>query len=1788
MDFFKGIGDFFRGAFGGGDSDAEKKRKEAAARAAAAKAQAPKPAIQSPNELFGIKTQPVVKPVAPAQKPVPTPVVPQAAVAPTLIPKPLTAPIDSAKINTTPKPHELDGMSDEDKSTVIRWQQEGKVPKAKIDNYIKLAKEHAKIKAKSDYENSVPGRVLNTAGEAGRMLGGAIFGVGTDLGSRVIETVDQAKTAVERKVDSINPFMSEKDRQVRIAQDSTKFKGYDNFRKWANGVTNAIAGNEHAGIKEETDREASNISQGKGSPGEIFSAALKSVDLAGFLPIAKISATAARGASPELIKMARNAMEESLGRKLTKEENTILAKEVGSKVDEATAVSRDGTSTVKPGEEVPTTKLTDKKTPDTTPEVARITEEANSKLVKFVQENPQLTKEQIDTATKATQDRINQLKKELEAGQKAAGDAVDAQGDVIKTAADERTAANEAVAAEQAQVATPQPGDVTPPVRGNAEVDSNNGYTTTNFKGDEVTLTEKEYNSLLDELYNLSATPRDQRTVIQATRLSDIQTLLKNAKEAPTPKTLDIPNTRGLNDFTIEQARRADAAKENPLSRFFRLVKSQGYDPLATFQKYDGKGAVGDNSITSIMRRLLNPEKAIEERLKQKVITPNGNTGSVWEIIKKYGKADKPKAKDFANYRMFKDELWRTSQEGGQAPSLRIDPAEMARYVAEYEAAHPDAIVDNSVLRHFALQNLKERADAGIDSQAIFEASSRNPFYSPRTRASSNNKDLMMSHSGGFTTTSRSTAARTGADVAVSPLDLYRLDARNTEVGVLKNKLGGNFYGRAESGNKGFETDIDPNVAVAHREARNTFQTTREQLLELRDLRDSLKGDRKMSKVELETAATKVKALEDRAVESMKNALNKAKGKENDILSDVANRDPRYAAELATVKGQKFPGLTPKEAREQIKFDIKELDAKYPDPNITTRKELLDLAESLDSGRFSAAQLADNATNLRNRIPDLQERLDGLTGMQNQARQDVNDAADAASQAWKDVVDTTQNATDFSGNVWTFKVDGEVGRGTAPAELAAEMSRLFEFAKPGSKSNLLLRGMQTIGSVTKAFWTGPFAPVWQTLNVAKNFGLMVHNGHWLEAFGPNSIRGFVEGLVPISARTKQFISNMKSAGASYENLTQSAASRRLTADDIAARANIGTFLLRNPVNTFKDFYHMVSSAFTHVANAQRNAIAYQTYTRAVKNGVDPSTATHMAVDQINQIFGDLQRVSELAQAMEPLIPYSGATQSGIRSLVLKAKTNPAEFAVKQASIVAAGVAFTLYSMNNANQYYKDQIEKGYTTELDNNFIIVLPGAAQDADGNWSNVVKIPITPDFRPLNRATWRSAYSIANGQGIDGGLVAGELFNEFTGDMSNSVYDKQVADKAGTPVAGLFTGSPAVNTGKILTGTNPSTGTPLSDSDMALRDRTDQSYDSTSTAAKDFSKMTNGFVTPIQADKLLGQLGGTGKAIKNGDSEEPLLNKFFNIQSAVYGGSGQTEKQRDSKQYFDDLLTVAKSIDPSDKATLKAFQALHSKKSDKEKENMLNSATKSSQFMQYSGDGTFQTTALYNAEKALDDLQRQQGKTGNPMFDLPAQELQKVLMYRSLKAANSAGQNYSKGGESAFTALGLDDKWYQDYRDAESAYYKSLNLPGDDGTRKSFSGKQKVELSDAQKALQSQYFALPAKSNERRAFLAANPWMKDYWASDNEFTDQERKALGFDSLNGDGVYDGNTGDKYGNNNGINAFGQLSNFSADVSRFDPIKAKASPNTVALFKKLMAGKGGGKSKPTLGASASGR
>lgn len=189
--------------------------------------------------------------------------------------------------------------------------------------------------------------------------------------------------------------------------------------------------------------------------------------------------------------------------------------------------------------------------------------------------------------------------------------------------------------------------------------------------------------------------------------------------------------------------------------------------------------------------------------------------------------------------------------------------------------------------------------------------------------------------------------------------------------------------------------------------------------------------------------------------------------------------------------------------------------------------------------------------------------------------------------------------------------------------------------------------------------------------------------------------------------------------------------------------------------------------------------------------------------------------------------------------------------------------------------------------------------------------------------------------------------------------------------------------------------------------------------------------------------------------------------------------------------------------------------------------------------------------------------------------------------------------------------------YSSPEWDYYQNLKDEYKAAAAKYYPDSGNDDYSD--ELVKHQDAKFPTKPDILKAYSAANALYYDgKTANKPEFTDQikaakeeynkqtfmwtntERAARGLPAITWDVWnnptfgFDANAGGGYGGGSNynpadhVNAFGELTNLTAGVKRYDSVEAQALPNLSQFFGKFNAGSGGGKRKPTLGASASGR
>lgn len=1131
----------------------------------------------------------------------------------------------------------------------------------------------------------------------------------------------------------------------------------------------------------------------------------------------------------------------------------------------------------------------------------------------------------------------------------------------------------------------------------------------------------------------------------------------------PTAKLRQEPADLGTAYREAQDARAAQYS-QSPAVKFGNKVQEQLFDPRNIEQRLDAaqfraikesgaallgqKELLPSNALASIRGRIQNPSKAarIRDDTKYEI---NGNEYSLNDIIRIYGKDDSPAARDFENYRIFKDELERLDR--GMPNTLGLDPAEMDSFVKVYEMQNPAALEHNAVLRQHQLDILAEKRDARIDNPELFDNSATFEFFNPRQALDP--EDLVRQQmTGGVRSGAKGTQTRseTAGGPVRSPLSLFKERSLEAERSLAEQQYGLELRNRVDEGTiPGARVVVDAEVARQNKLALQEMRSLIDNKKSLVTLKNKTRGELDKAK---STAASDKKAIQ--FVRKYINGTN-----ENDIFADL--------------KGA----------------------------------ELTD-AEALDLFKVMAGQNVKNTGRLIKRISDgtgntpeqVKDYLAGIRVAISETKRDIKDARETVSMTSQNLERGTQT--------YSYKIDGEVGKIELPADLANSLAKQNE----AQNISMLEKGLQPVAAVQKLTWTGILQPafkIWNTL--VKNPILMYRNADGLSGIRPEAGFAILRQVVN-TPKMREFKKEMQKRGAAYENILQTKNIQSSTADDIARRAGMDSWaegIFTNPAATLQDVWKGINEFAAFPDNAQRTAVAYGAYKRAKGMGWSDEAALDIASQAPAKVFGDFDRISRLAQNLEIVIPYSGAIQAGTRAMYQATKTKPYSTTFKDAMLLSTLAGVTAYSLSNTKEgqdYYQDMIDSEKEYELDNNWTLVLPRASRDDAGNWKGVIKVPLLPDVRPMNRAAWQSTRAIAQGQGADVPMIAGELFNQLTGDISSNLYDPKRGEA--NPVNGVLPSSPLVNFGKTLAGVNMYDGNPLADEFTASRPRVEQVGKKTTEGAKTASKVTGGMLTPLQFDQIFNMIGSTGDILQQ---KEGANDPIANVLKPVQPGIGRSKENVGKVNYIQDKEVVGSTFKNAD--DFRAFQTLTSSNSVKSVED---AAARAKELLA--------RPDVLRGMKDMDTRKRARGEAGDPFFELTSAQQEKILRYRGAKDLNQAKQAYDKNGNSLYIALGLDEEWYDAYKTKEDAYYDAI-FGKSDSVQATYSGAKKPEASEALQGKIDFYNTLPKGTGDRSRYLKSNPDILDHWAKGNQFTDAERIAMGFkvfDDDSGSSTYGG------------------------------------------------------------------
>lgn len=825
--------------------------------------------------------------------------------------------------------------------------------------------------------------------------------------------------------------------------------------------------------------------------------------------------------------------------------------------------------------------------------------------------------------------------------------------------------------------------------------------------------------------------------------------------------------------------------------------------------------------------------------------------------------------------------------------------------------------------------------------------------------------------------------------------------------------------------------------------------------------------------------------------------------------AQTANKTVKTASKKARVESKKMTAYTNKVNDKAIERIAKNLEVNDVDGAATIRglkrsdkNQLMDWLQ----GNMTDAEIT-NGIKKSSQLQDAMARL--------QEARAIADDLKTEGVLFKGAKSELVKATDARGRQ---VIRGFVDGYPTWLEVTPEIAKMVQGLEP-QKLPGLIKGLSSIQRVWRTFWTGAYNPVF----AAKSFllydppmGAINQSGSRFQL----DPRVLGKAIADIFTDYDGFFKELKRTGVQPVYGSKMSGDIKLDAKVIASHKNfqkrIG-YLATHP-GQLLEALDVIGGKLAH---STRMRTARAELARSLSKGLSKKVATENAARAYNNILPNYGRTTRLMKEIDAIIPYASAGVAGNRALTTAMRTDPAGWATKVGLFATAIAATGEYALTSdeTKAFYQDMYDSKKVSVLQNNIVFALPGAKKDPKtGEWSGIVKIALPPEFRAPNAVLQQS---LADNNGID------------TGEYKPGLAAVTSLATAGITNIGRTGGvnaeyNPAIQAVlELSTNRQGGAGDSFTYGDNKFLPRNEQINKDTSqlavSAAQAYNKLPFGDVSPTALDAQFKGLGMGGNVIRSvgskltADASTPAdrlpgtgLGKTV---KGLYSADG-TKGMTDTSWHFKNQEAVKNEL-PTE-GLRNQFDALNSKNDSPgdagAKAGLLYESVQT--------DG-----ALWNAQKKQNDLDAARTGISNPLFDLSPEQARAVTLYRSNARMNAAKQTYAKDGSSLFQSLGLDEKWYQDFKTQESAFYDKIKdkTKGDSQAEsvatgaKTYSGNPYKEPSMVIQSKLDKYYTLPKGTGARTAFLKDNPDVIQYWDEQNGLANEERIAMGLDLLDSD-----------------------------------------------------------------------
>ena len=720
-------------------------------------------------------------------------------------------------------------------------------------------------------------------------------------------------------------------------------------------------------------------------------------------------------------------------------------------------------------------------------------------------------------------------------------------------------------------------------------------------------------------------------------------------------------------------------------------------------------------------------------QIADQMVKAKQKTGkSVYDVLQHYPEGS-VKAQEFVNYLNNKRtvEYYNKFKKNLQ-PEFGITA--IRKEVKGFEKKNSNALTDARTIK----QLFDNQIDFAIDSKIYSKAEGQKikdayEFYSPLVRATPEDVVRPTITGGAPTNVGRGPVEQIKGGSQPYDVSLSGLIDKNNEFiqKSLKNRFDNELLTRYEQGYLGGRLLVDPEVVQKGKDLRELQKTLVAAGKDLSKAGKAGKEASKAAKTALKLSEAEKKALRQKAIAGVRDMLRKVqripeKPGQTQAFGDIAKFADSISDKQAYALFDVMTNYNPKKL-EKVFGQLERKNSKIGALQDTIEEIGIRNAEIADLSKANRVDRAEVFNQLLEVTEDTSRGLNVVSGFRN-------------------------------GNKFRLEVDPAV-------------AKALQALGPKQKLDVLSKGLQIPANIAKFVYTGPGAPVFATYQLVRNTGVMFTNSKNLSPFGARAIASF---FVPdnISSKFAPSMADLQRAGASPEIWTQTVNDSVQAAGQYAARGLKNTsgkaqFFKNHPVLATKDFFRNMNRYGAFLNNQQRKQVATGAYLNAKNRGFNDEQATRIAADAYNEVLGNLNNASRLAQMAEPLVLYSGATQQGLRALFKAFRDRPVETTAKLTALSAPLAGFAYYNMSSqaGRDYFQDMYDNGKAYQVDNFITFVSPEARRNKDGRWEGVWRLPLTPDFRPLNKAMNEQIYGIASDEGIDANRLATAGFNFATG---------------------------------------------------------------------------------------------------------------------------------------------------------------------------------------------------------------------------------------------------------------------------------------------------------------------------------------------------------------------------------------------------------------------------------------